>query len=311
MRQALARVDLAAVVSIFRAATGLSQAELGNLVEGWSQSLVCLIEQGKRDVVYDIRRLLAFTDTVGMPRPALLPLILGDPDAILEGEDTVALQEAGTVDIDRRLFNTLAAGFAAAAVLPPARVDRAHVRYLQAGLAQLRTQDGLVGGGALLPESLRQFTQARAMLDESDYTEAVGRELLIVAADLGLQSAWFAFDTNDQPLARRLYEDAALLADNAEDSQLRGHMYANMAQQCTHLALHTGRQGFAREALRFADRAADAARHEPSPALHSLISMRRSLAHAHLGDEAAFRSARRSPCTRRRARRGSVRPARP
>ncbi|MGH4020191.1 MAG: hypothetical protein ACRDT0_13340 [Pseudonocardiaceae bacterium] len=117
------------------------------------------------------------------------------------------------------------------------------MRYLQAGLAQLRVQDHTVGGGALLPEALRQFTQARAMLDESDYTEAVGRELLIVAADLGLQSAWFAYDANNQPLARRLYQDAALLADNAGNSQQRVHLYANMAQQCTHLAQYTGRQG--------------------------------------------------------------------
>lgn len=136
MRQALARVGLVAFVSIFRAATGLSQTELGSLVDGWSQPVVCRIEQGKRDIIYDVRRLLAFTDTVGMPRSALLPLILGDPDAILEGEDTIALREAGIVDMDRRVFNTLAVGFAAAAVLPPpARVDRAHVRYLQAGKA--------------------------------------------------------------------------------------------------------------------------------------------------------------------------------
>jgi hypothetical protein len=42
--------------------------------------------------LYDIRRLLAFADTVGMPRAALAPLILGHPDAILECDSTVALQ---------------------------------------------------------------------------------------------------------------------------------------------------------------------------------------------------------------------------
>jgi len=64
-----------------------------------------------------------------------------------------------------------------------------------------------------------------------------------------------------------------------------------MAQQCTRLAEYTGRLGFAREALRFVDRAADAARYEPSPVLHCLVSMRRSVAHAQLGDEVAFRAA--------------------
>ncbi|MGH3925679.1 MAG: helix-turn-helix domain-containing protein, partial [Pseudonocardiaceae bacterium] len=219
MREALARVDIPAVVAIFRAASGLSQMELGNLIEGWSQTLACLTEQGKRDTLYDIRKLLAFADTVGMPRAALLPLILGRPDAILEGADVVALPGVDPVNMDRRLFTTLAAGLTAAAVLPvPARVGRAHVRHLQASLTRLSTQDHTVGGGALLPQALRYFTHACRMLHESDYTATIGRELLLVTADLGIYSAWFAYDANNQPLARQLYQGAALLADSAGDS---------------------------------------------------------------------------------------------
>lgn len=51
MRAALARVDIPAFVAIFRAAAGLSQMELGNLIEGWSQTLVCMTEQGKRETL--------------------------------------------------------------------------------------------------------------------------------------------------------------------------------------------------------------------------------------------------------------------
>lgn len=225
-----------------------------------------------------------------MPRLALLPLILGRPDAILECDTTVAPQ--GAEDMDRREFSVLAAGLAAAATLPmPARVDRAHVRYLRATLDQLRTQDNVAGGGAVLPRALRLFEHARQMLDESDYSPAVGRELLVVTADLGIKTAWSAFDANDQPLARRLNEKTALLADSAGDGAQRAYLYANMMQQSTCMARHTGKKGYAREALRFVDRATDAARHEPSPALHALISMRQSLAHAQLDDEVAFRSA--------------------
>ncbi len=183
MRAALARVDIPAVVAIFRAAAGLSQLELGNLVVGWSQSLVSLTERGLRDTRYDIRKLLAFADAVGMPRKALLPLILGR---------------------------------------------------------------------ALLPQALRHFAHARRMLDESDYTAAIGRELLVVTADLGIYSAWFAYDANNQPLARQLHGEAALLADSAGDSAQCVLVYANMAQQCTSLAAHTGRPGFARVIARWA-----------------------------------------------------------
>ncbi|MGH3940592.1 MAG: hypothetical protein ACRDTG_18535 [Pseudonocardiaceae bacterium] len=290
MRAALARVDIPAFVAIFRIASGLSQLELGNLIPGWSQTLVCLTEQGKRHTLYDIRKFLAFTDLIGMPRTALLPLILGQPDAILECDADAAPQ--GAEDMDRREFSMLAAGLTAAALLPlPARVDRGHVRYLRAVLAQLHIQDDSAGGGAVLPQALRHFAYARRLLDESDYSPTIGRELLIATADLGIESAWSAYDADDQPLARRLYEKSALLADSAGDGAQRAYLYANMVQQSTCLARYTGQKGYAREALRFAERATDAARHEPSPALHALISLRQSLAHAQLDDEVAFRSA--------------------
>jgi hypothetical protein len=51
------------------------------------------------------------------------------------------------------------------------------------------------------------------------------------------------------------------------------------------------RRGLARQALQFTSRAEDTARHEPSPALHAFVSLRQAVAHAQLGDEAAFRSA--------------------
>jgi transcriptional regulator with XRE-family HTH domain len=292
MRRALARLDVGAVVSILRAASGLSQLELANLVEGWSQSTVSLIERRLRGNLYDVRELLRFADAVGMPRQALLPLILGDRDAILD-EDS-GLECAGGLEVDRRSFNTMAVGLTVGVALPsipvPARVDVAHVRYLRACLEQIRGRYQNAGGGAALEEALRQFARARAMLDESDYTDSVGRQLHVVTAELGEAAGWAAYDRNDQKLARQLYGEAELLAGSAGDAVVAVHVYTNLAQQSTYLARVTGRRGIARESLRFANRAADLARHEPSPRLHALIGIRQALAHAELGDELAFRS---------------------
>lgn len=94
MRDALAQVDLAAFVSIFRSALELSQMEVADLVAGWSQSMVSLTERGERDSLYDIRKLLTFADTVDMPRGALAPLILGHPDAILDGDNASRSRES-------------------------------------------------------------------------------------------------------------------------------------------------------------------------------------------------------------------------
>src|SRR5258708_17583670 len=124
MREALARVDLAAAVAVFRAAAGLSQHELADIT-GWSQSSLSLFESGHRDTLYDVRALLRFADAVDMPREALLPVVLGRPGAALPGawlaEMSVAAgsvpEEAG-LDVDRRGFGGFAAGGAAALVFP-------------------------------------------------------------------------------------------------------------------------------------------------------------------------------------------------
>lgn len=186
MRQAWARLDPAAAVVMLRAAAELSQDELGRLIEGWSQSMVSLIERGRRDTLFDIRKLLAFVDAVGMPREALLPLILGRADAALGADHDVA--PLGD-HVDRRNFNGMAAGLLASAAIPhiqlPDRVDALHVQYLQAAVEQLRTRDQSSGGGAILHQALGHFTRARQMLNECDYTETVGQQLLTAAGALG------------------------------------------------------------------------------------------------------------------------------
>jgi len=299
LRSALARVDLAAFTVLVRRASRLSLEGLGALVQqGWSASLMSMIEHGQRDTLYDIRKLLGFVDAVGMPRAALAPLIFGDPGATLDDDETdelAMLWEVDTMGLNRREFTALTGGLATglvpAAALPlPERVELAHVRALQTAIVTLRDRDDVLGGGGVLASGLRLFTQARRMLDHSDYSEAVGHELLVVTAELGIKTAWSAYDTDNQPLARRLYEQSAVLVDSTGDNALRAYLYANMMQQSSRLARQTDRKNFAREALRFGDRAADAARNEASPALRALVTLRRSLAHAQLGDAAAFQA---------------------
>src|SRR5689334_7941964 len=140
LRRAIARADMGAVVSLLRAAAGLSQLDFANLVDGWSQSTVSLIEHGRRDTLYDVRELLRFADAIGMPREALLPLLLDGPDAIRDDDSGSELSEG--FEMDRRSFNAMAAGLTVGMALPstsvPARIDIAHVRYLRACLEQIR-----------------------------------------------------------------------------------------------------------------------------------------------------------------------------
>ncbi|GAA2095745.1 hypothetical protein GCM10009780_42570 [Actinomadura alba] len=297
MREALARLDLGAVVSLLRAAAGLTQADMAELVPGWTKTKVTRIETGERATLFDIRELFAWADAVAMPREALLPLILGRADAALDVGNSRALEDGS---MDRRTFNTAAVGVAAGLMLPaeptaasqvPARVDSAHIRYLKSCLDGLWTMDWSAGGVSLLRQATALLTRAKAMLEESDYTQLVGRQLQALTGGLGVCGGFIAFDAGEQPLARRLLGESVLLASGTGDAVLNAHAYLTMALQSTALARVSGQKGLAREALRFLDLADEHARHEPSPRLHALIATRRAVAAALLGDELASRHA--------------------
>ncbi len=292
MRRALARLDPGAAMAAFRVAARLSQQNLADML-GWSQSAVSLVERGHRDTLYDLRELLHFADIVEMPRVALAPLFIGEPDATVGNGPEEPGDEAGE-DVDRRSFGGFAAGVAAAVVVPdmavPSRVVGAHVRYLRACTDSLWNRDQAVGGAALLKQALRQWHRARRMLDESSYTEQVGRELMNATGEMAVCVGWLSYDGGDHPLARQLYSEALLLADQGDDQALAAKALGQMSLQSVQLA-RDGRPGLAREAVRLSARAADLARHDPTPRLHALIAARQAIAYAALGDSQGFRTA--------------------
>jgi hypothetical protein len=237
----------------------------------------------------DLRELLGYAEAAGMPGE--VPLILGRADATQDEDHDVA--PPGD-DVNRRGFTGMTAGLVASTAMPhlqvPARVDAGHVRSLQAAVEQLSIQDQSRGGGATLRPALYQFARARRMVNESDYTEAVGRQLLTVASALGNEAGWAAFDHGDQPLAQFLYNEAQLLAASSDSIELQTLQWVTMSMQHTYLADVRDDPGLARAGLRLARIAADVARHEPSPRLHALIALREAAAHAQLGDAGAFRA---------------------
>lgn len=306
MRDALVRVDLAAVVAVFRAAAGLSQYELADIT-GWSQSTLSLFETGQRDTLYDVRALLRFADAVDMPREALLPLMLGRSDVALPDAwlaevrladvplaDGSALEETG-VDIGRRGFGGIAAGTAAAVMLPeisvPTRVTASHVSYLQTCADSLWKRDQAVGGAALLRQAVRQWQHARRMMDEADYSESVGRGLLKVTGNLAVCAGFLAFDAGHVPLSRRLYAEAQLLTDGAGDPILAVHVLEKLSMLASYTARTSLKAGPAREGLRLARQAAEAGRYETLPQLQALIALRHANAASLLGDKHTFRQA--------------------
>ncbi|MBV9011044.1 MAG: helix-turn-helix transcriptional regulator [Pseudonocardiales bacterium] len=286
LRRAFAELDLGAALTIIRTAPGLSQLEFGTLV-GWSQSAVGRVEAGQRDSLYDIRRLFQVVDAVGMPREALIPLLLGTP-----GPEQSEREETDDMDVNRRQFSGGLIGFTAATGLSripvPAKVDPVHVRYLRSSVEKLWAKDGIVGGGTLVRDGLYLYHRARRMLDEADYSEATGQQLMSVVGELAVCVGWLAYDADQQNVARELYSEARLLADQSGDHGLAIHALEKMSLQSTYLAHKKGLPGRAREAARLSARATELARHDPSPQLHALLASREALAHAAAGDSQGF-----------------------
>jgi transcriptional regulator with XRE-family HTH domain len=289
LRRAFAELDLGAALTIIRTAPGLSQLEFGILL-GWSQSAVARAEAGQRDSLYDLRKFFEVVDAVGMPREALIPLLLGISDA-----EQVEREETDDMGMNRRQFSGGLVGLTTAVgpsrIPVPTKVDPVHVRYLRSSVEKLWTKDGIVGGGALVRDGLYLYHRARRMLDEADYSEATGRQLMSAAGELAVCAGWLAYDANQQNVARELYSEACLLADQSGDDGLAIRAMEKMSLQSAYLAHKKGLPGRAREAVRLSVRATDLARHDPSPQLHALLATREAVAHAAAGDSQGFTGA--------------------
>ncbi len=292
MRRVTAERNIAAMVAVFRAASGLSQQDVGGLTGWGGQPTVSSYERGRRDVVRLIDMVEQFADAVDMPAGALMPLMFRHP-AVALADDCVL--EALRMDMDRRGFGGVAAGAATAIVLPevpvPSQVTASHVRYLQACVDSLHIRDGEVGGATLLGPALRQWQRVQRMLRESRYTEDIGRQLFAVAGGTAVCAGWLAFDGGDVALARRLYSEAQVMADNAGDPVLTAHVLTSQSDLLSYVARMSQNGHAARESLQLTYRAADEARYERMPRLHVHIAVLNAYAASLLGDRAAFRSA--------------------
>ena len=288
LRHALAEVNMPAVPAIVRAACGVSQRDIAAMA-GWSQPTLSYYERGVRDGMYDIRTALQFSDAVGMPRAALLPLVFADADVGLAAGDG-----SGMEPLSRRGFGGLTEAASLPAALPamtaPRRVTSSHMRYWQACADTLYARARSVGGTVLLPLAIQQWHRARLAARDPGVGETAS-QLLAAAGELALCTGWIALDGGHLPLARPLYEEARELAAGSGDTVLGVHVLTNQSMLYAELARTGPSREPARQALRLAFQAQDEGRYLPVPRLHALIALRHASAASLLGDKAAFQGA--------------------
>ena len=284
LRQALADVNLPAVPAIVRAACGLSQRDMAAMA-GWSGAALSYYERGQRDGIFDIRSLLSFADGVGMPRTALLPLVLARSDVGSAGGAWNA--DAGLGWQCGGPAVTGGGAFPAVAGMP-LRAGEAHVRYWQACADILLARGREIGGPVLVSLALQLWQRVRLAVREGGRDAADGR-LLAVASEVALCAGWIALDSGRPLLALPLIGEAGKLAAQVADPMLAVRVLVEESAVRAELAGVS--RDSARRALRLALEAQEEGRYLPVPRLHAVIALRHAGVASLLGDKKAFESA--------------------
>ncbi len=279
-RQLLAKQQPGRAFALIRKAAGLSQANFGVLLH-WDRSHTGRVERDEVGTLYDCREMTRVADLLGVPRRALLPVLLGS-DEVGTIEDT----DEGDQDVDRRQFGLTMFGTAIAAATPfPAAASAStrmtigddHITYLTQVTDRLFEHDAEHGSGGLVETAIKQCTLARDLLDHANYDQRTGIKLASATGNLVDCAGWLAFDSGDHHAARACFTEALLLAERSGDS----YLWSNTMDDLRHQAWRTGNM---REGLQLSLRISDAIRTVPSTRLHALHAARQAVAYAAVGD---------------------------
>jgi transcriptional regulator with XRE-family HTH domain len=156
-----------------------------------------------------------------------------------------------------------------------APADAGYVESIREDTRRLVELDTRYGGDDLVHLAVRATKAADEQLAAGTRTRTLESDLQAAVGEMAQVSAWIAYDADQQPLARRLTNEALLHSRMAGDRRLELFELAQLAMQSIHLQ----RPG---EALRIADEVIDNAR--TGPRVAAVFHLRRARALAQLGD---------------------------
>ncbi|MBF6083817.1 helix-turn-helix transcriptional regulator [Nocardia cyriacigeorgica] len=269
-------------LALVRRQLGLSQADFGDLLH-WERTHVGRVERCEVGTIFDLRELTRATDALGIPRTALLPLLLGagEPGTIENGDE-------GADDMDRRQFGRAASITAVAitatgaAASDPVKVGAPHIAHIQNVTRKLWEHDNRFGGGSIAKYAIQQSRLARRLLDHGEYGPRTRAELATATGWLSNSAAWLARDCGRADIARQLLTESVLLAEEHGDTTLLAACLGDLAN----VAITSSTLG--REPVRLAQRAAELVRSVSSSRLNALRAAEEAIAHAAVGDTREF-----------------------
>ncbi|MGY2121723.1 helix-turn-helix domain-containing protein [Nocardia gipuzkoensis] len=283
-RKLLAEGRPGQALALVRREMGLSQADFGALLH-WDRTHAGRVERGEVGTIFDIRELVRAADALGIPRSALLPLLLATPDT---GTIDYGGGE-GVDDVDRRQFGLAATITAVAGVAIPSseaaapiRVGTGHVTYIRVLTQRLWEHDNHRGGGGVFDYATRQYASIRRLLDSRSYGHRLGAELVSATGWLSNTVAWLARDSNRPGTARRHLTESVLLAEQCGDNALLAAALGDLANLAA-----SSPASFA-EPVRLARRSTELVRGIPSARMNALKAAEEATAYAAVGDAQEF-----------------------
>ncbi|MGH3797155.1 MAG: hypothetical protein ACRDSP_19965 [Pseudonocardiaceae bacterium] len=156
------------------------------------------------------------------------------------------------------------------------RADHAVVDDLERVAEARRRLDDALGGGSLLPAVREDLRLVVALLNNSSYTEEVGRRLYAVAAEFGRLAGWLAYDSNEPALAQRYFLAALRAAHLSGDRAIGANILGFMSIQAAF-------SDNPRDGVVLAESALNSAR-ELTPAVEASLHARLALSAARIGD---------------------------
>lgn len=156
------------------------------------------------------------------------------------------------------------------------RVGSTAVERARARAEQLRHLDDYVAGRDLHPAVDREAEATAVLVRSASYTDAVGRGLLAVLAELCQLAGWTNADAGRLKAAERYYVTGLSAAHAAGDRQLAGQLVSS-------LSYHVANTGRPADAVLLAQSALAGAR-EATGTARALFGDRLAWAHAQAGD---------------------------
>jgi hypothetical protein len=127
-----------------------------------------------------------------------------------------------------------------------------------------RSLDNAYGGGLTREAAIAQLASTASLVEETTYTEEVGRKLITGIGDLAAVAGWMCHDVTMHTAAQRYFLLALQAAKEANDPNLAAHVLSCMARQAGHL----GRPG---DALEMIHLARYGARNTATPTIAALL----------------------------------------